>query len=266
MAVNEGCWARSLGDCKGRLSGEHLLSAGMFRSTQGKPNTRRARMSEEIAVTHREPGGATSTKDLTVRRYTAHILCEYHNNTTSELDAAGGELIDAIWGVLDTHDARAPNPKLPWNPRRYVVKRELIERWLMKIAVNNAFGGLLPIGGHAAQPGWPTSELVEMIFGRRPIPNSEGGGLFQVLHDGPTPDRPAHFDLGLIERTGVLAAGLLLHRSFILGANLTNSPIAAEALCMLYPWLRSPVIVQLKSMRLPETNVELVFASSGRRN
>jgi len=87
-----------------------------------------------------------------------------------------------------------------WARRTYEVSGPLLERLLLKLAINNAFrDGGLPIGGADAQPSWPTRELVEMVYGRRPIVRS--AGLFNLSRVGQKLDFaetfiPIYFDNG----------------------------------------------------------------------
>ena len=259
--MHDRCWARCLGNCKGPISGEHLISVGAFRPGIGKSDNRAGRIGERLTVTLRELDGTKSVKDTTVRRYTEDILCEHHNNVTADLDKAGSELIDAIWDFLEKHDRRKPLANLRWNVERYLVDSALVERWLMKIAVNNLFGQPFPIGGSGAAPGWPTPELVEMIFGVRPVPHDLGTGLFHVLLEGPKPDLGERFDLALLERGGIAGGMLLAHRTFLFGVNLEARSFPPQALAAMSRSLRDAMIVRpMKSMRIEGTNVELVFS------
>jgi hypothetical protein len=65
----------------------------------------------------------------------------------------------------------------------WAVPEGRLQRWFFKTAINNAFGGDLPIGAPHAQPGWPTTELVEMVFGLRPIERPAGPARRPSHHD-----------------------------------------------------------------------------------
>lgn len=266
MPRNDGCWARSLDNCRGRLTGEHLISVGAFQPGAGKRNNRSGRLGEEITVTVHDSDGRAATRNTTVRQYTRDILCEHHNNFTNDLDKAGAGLIDAIGAFFETHDRRALYPNLRWNARSFSVDALRVERWLMKLAVNNAFGCAMPIGSREASAGWPCGELVEMIFGLRVVPRAAGAGLFHVLISGAKADRPDRLHLSLMEQNGVVAAALFGYRTFLFGVNLVEGAITPGHLATTMPALGSAAIAQpMNSMRIDGTNVELRFVSTGER-
>lgn len=122
------------------------------------------------------------TRKMTVRNLTRDILCEHHNNSTNDLDQEGGNFARAIEDLFATdaerHKLMDPRaPRLQWSKKVFAVYGPRLERWFMKTAINHAFGRDLPIGGDAVPAGWPTPELVQMVFGRRPVDRAAGAGL-----------------------------------------------------------------------------------------
>jgi hypothetical protein len=180
MPKTEGCWANVLDDCHGPLTAEHLMSVAIFAAAEGTPNNRSGRIVRRVRVSggHHIPDG-----EYTVEELTADILCRHHNNSTSELDEEGGRFARAIESSTRTRSERSWLPQLTWNRRTYEVDGSRLERLFLKLAINNAFlDGRLPIGGPDAQPGRPTRELVEMVYGRRPI--ARPAGLFYLATVG----------------------------------------------------------------------------------
>jgi hypothetical protein len=187
----QGCWANVLDDCDGPLSAEHLMSVAIFAAAEGMPNNRRGRLVRRVTVrnAHHIPDG-----EYTVEQLTANILCRHHNNSTSELDEEGGRFARAIENWTQTNAARGWLPLADlnrrsgiagptWNRRAFEVDGPRLERLFLKLAINNAFlFGQLPIGGPDAEPAWPTRELVEMVYGRRPI--TRPAGLFYLATVG----------------------------------------------------------------------------------
>lgn len=175
MPKTEGCWANILDDCDGPLTGEHLISVAIFAPAAGKPNNRSGRLKRRGSASggHHIPDGPTAVRDLK-----APILCEHHNGFTNELDNEGGRFARALeaWSLAQSQRNWLP---VTWAKRTYEVNGPLLERLLLKLAINNAFlDGGLPIGGVGARPGWPTRELVEMVYGIRPIVRP--AGLFNL--------------------------------------------------------------------------------------
>jgi len=187
MSKVEGCWANVLDACDGPLSAEHLMSVAIFAAAEGMPNNRRGRLGRRFTVrnAHHIPDG-----EYTVEQLTANILCKYHNNSTSELDEEGGRFARAIenWSRTESERSCLPLAALnrrhrvdgpTWNCRAFEVQGPRLERLFLKLAINNAFlFNQLPIGGPEAAPGWPTRELVEMVYGRRPL--TRPSGLFYL--------------------------------------------------------------------------------------
>src|SRR5882672_6826080 len=108
------CWAKSLGDCEGKLSREHLISKSLFDGA-------------EIQV-FGLPWCPPEGKVIGIDGLAAKILCRLHNNRLSEVDQAGGEVFKKIKRFLG---------KVKSNPREKIkVDGSLLERWLLKTAIN----------------------------------------------------------------------------------------------------------------------------------
>jgi hypothetical protein len=97
-----------------------------------------------------------------------------------------------------------------------------LERLFLKLAINNAFlDDGLPIGGPDAAPGWPTRNLVEMVYGRRPV--TQPAGLFYLATIGTQYKldqetfAPIYFDNGRY-REGCI----WMFRTMALGVQFTN--------------------------------------------
>jgi hypothetical protein len=141
------CWASCLGDCSSDFSREHIISKatipGPQISVEGFPFQR-----GEVITLHKQ-------------RFSANILCRYHNNLLSSVDQAGTSGFDAF------RDAASDEPR-----RKNTIRGPMFERWLLKTFINiellSHFGTRIP------------AELVEIAFGRRPFP--PGSGLFFVTN------------------------------------------------------------------------------------
>jgi hypothetical protein len=144
------CCAAILGGCGGHLTGEHLLSKGLF---SGK----------SVQV----QGGiwkTTKLKSIGINSLTANILCSSHNHALSPVDAEGIRAFHAIrrfeeilsfrQSIFDAADLQHDADGL------------LLERWFLKHAVNLfvASRSTKPwLGGLA--PSNPPQQIVQAAFG-----------------------------------------------------------------------------------------------------
>jgi hypothetical protein len=167
MAKTPGCWASVLDDCHGPLTGEHAAAVALWQPDNPKANRR----SKKREIVHVGGGGAGfPAGPQEVKKLKRPILCEHHNNGTSALDEEAGRFSTALGSFLATVLDRAASPRVAWPPRVFEVDGVLVERYLLKFAVNNIFGSTtLPIGGLYPAPGYPTQELAAMIFGHLPM-------------------------------------------------------------------------------------------------
>jgi len=75
------CWARSFSECRGKASGEHLITKALF------PSGLKVRGF---------PWCNGEVKAVGANALTAKVLCRYHNTELSELDSAALD----VWCVL----------------------------------------------------------------------------------------------------------------------------------------------------------------------
>src|ERR1035437_4468262 len=110
----EGCWANSLDDCHGKLSGEHVLSKSL--------------LGEKIIVVEKEiSSGDESNFKSSAKKFKLKSLCEGHNNSLSKSDKE----IQLFQRALDEHirPLNMPQPRLPIDGRQ-------LEIWFAKTIVN----------------------------------------------------------------------------------------------------------------------------------
>lgn len=257
MAKNPGCWANGLDDCAGPLTAEHVLSASVWEVPDGLPRTRENRLRRPLAVTTRNTGERSVRREFTVKNHTSNMLCDAHNGRASDLDAAGGVLAEHIRDLFDVHVKRLELPTLRWNVRSFVVSGPVIERWLLKVAINTLFGSKSRIGGADAEPGWPTLDLVEIVFGLRAINRETDGRFFSVQHDHNVGDQ---YQLAFVERKpGEASTSVMSYGVFHLGVQLESRKPTADILRAL-PHLQNGLIVHPPSaMRMERSNVEVRF-------
>ena len=177
MGKVEGCWANVLDDCEGELTEEHLVSVAVWEPLDGKDN-RDGKLAKEVTV-RMGAGDPPTTKPIA--DLTAKVLCRRHNNSTHKLDEASGNFRRALSRynlALNTRD-KSRN----WLAQRDTVHGPFVDRWFLKTAITNAVKFKQPIGSPDAAPGSPTRELVEMVYGVRPIQRPIGFAAVQWVNN-----------------------------------------------------------------------------------
>lgn len=163
--MRSGCWSKALGDSEGKLSGEHLVSAGIWTGPK-------------ILVS----GGpwGEETLEIGVANLTSKVLCRKHNSDLSVVDDAG---IAAFKALTRSASLALGRMKLKpfgfpeWMPCWFGIDGPLLERWFLKTAINMCCVLRAPderqweFGGSA---GDPPLRLVRGAFGLDEIPKPLG--------------------------------------------------------------------------------------------
>jgi hypothetical protein len=151
----DGCWARCLGDCEGKLSREHLVSQALF--------------PEATIRVFGFPWCPEEGKTIGIDGLASKILCTVHNNRLSEVDAAGGDSFIKFKTFLGE---TKPGPLV-----KLKIDGFLLERWFLKTTINICRScSELRIGKESKEPGYPSRSLVRTAFGLRGF--REKSGLF----------------------------------------------------------------------------------------
>ena len=163
--MNE-CWAKYLGDCLGKITGEHIITEKIW---QG----------DEIGV-FGFPWCRAKHQFIGVANFTKNMLCERHNSTLSPVDNGGIAAFDTFRQVSKVHDQRSLNIESGFSTGRfdictYQLDGALLERWFLKTLINIEFAGdqNLPIGPYFNEP-QPACPLVEAAYGKRTLPGNAG--------------------------------------------------------------------------------------------
>jgi hypothetical protein len=151
----EGCWACELGDCGGKLSREHTVSACLFPSGNATV--------KGFAWCRDAP------KTIGIQSLTRNILCERHNNRLSDLDSAVLEFFDAIRESGRLSDVRSKLRKNAWSVEHFNVRASHLERWLFKTLINLTYRDKFRFGDTDKECGMPPIELVQIVFGIAPF-------------------------------------------------------------------------------------------------
>jgi len=137
------------------MSGEHIISNALFKAGCGCPPV--------VEGVKRIRGG-----EPTKGAEKSNILCRHHNSLLSPLDSTIGK--------ISNFQAQANDESFEgalW------LEGELLERWLLKTAVNTAAAGWL-----GPQKLLPSDDIVRAIYGLEPVPNKIG--LYSVEGICPT--------------------------------------------------------------------------------
>lgn len=131
------CWANYRADCNRGMSKEHLISKALF------PD-------QTINVSGFDWCNGTE-KRVGINALQRKILCSKHNNDLSPTDEAAKHAIESF---------SIGNSEIPLNG-------PLLERWLVKTAVNLSIEGNHHIGCGMTEskPGWPSPYLLAVAFG-----------------------------------------------------------------------------------------------------
>ena len=165
------CWARSLGDCRGKKSAEHIYSQAMFAD------------GDTINV-HGPPWTKGEPKLIGLSALTRKILCVSHNSLLSPLDTAGGKITQAMRRCLQRTHQCFSRKASQFVPIRYSIDGKLFERWLLKTLINLCCGDPVYIGEHSATLGMPDDKVVRICFGLEDF--SGKAGLYLTAHTGQT--------------------------------------------------------------------------------
>lgn len=157
----KGCWAAALGNCKGKLTGEHLVSNSILLpkvTVKGLPWCK----DKELEI------GSGS--------FTSNHLCKSHNEALSDCDAEVKNFVEVFKTFYENSMAFKENPgQFKTCPIRHTINGRLLEKWfcktLINIACQNADGRELPI-----------ENLLPHIFEGRPFVKPYG--LSYAVGDG----------------------------------------------------------------------------------
>lgn len=139
------CWARSLADCSGPISGEHIVTEALF---------------DDVAVTVQGlPWCKDKAKTIGLSSLVKNVLCKNHNSRLSEADASAKSLRDAL-RVMASSEVEYKHPDV------LRINGFSIERWCAKTLITFAAGTRTRIGS-GRNPGRPSWSLVETAFGLR---------------------------------------------------------------------------------------------------
>lgn len=164
----EECWAKALKNCSSELTKEHYVSNKIFGDygvlIKGFPWCRNKFM----------PIGTSSL--------TRKMLCMKHNSTTSQLDVEGTRLFSNCnefyrLGKIRDEGLLIDPPQVTLDSNG-----EMLERWFLKILVNFSYGSDFYIGKNSKEKGFPSKNIVDIIFGKRSVSYPNGLYIFGEMN------------------------------------------------------------------------------------
>lgn len=256
------CWARCLGGCKGKISGEHIITESAWKT-------------DRIFVKGLK-WCSPSYKEISVRNFTSNMLCERHNSELSNIGVDGGGALaaEAFRKAEKIHNQRSANIEAGFRTGRfdlceYNLNGLLQERWFLKTLINMELAGdqRLIIGPYLGHGERPHCYLVEMVYGLRPFPDKSG--LYIVLdsaHEARLEERISyHSYLRKAENGRYVAAGEFNFHGFhfILALEPNGLPVSAERrsadneVVRTLSWLHHPELLDFRINDLPSQAIKL---------
>jgi hypothetical protein len=165
---NPECYAQALGDCRGRVTNEHVVSEGVLKLVYG----RAGEINKQVLVRGLsfQPPGVVEERGIS--RLVAKMLCEGHNHYLSQrVDPAGQAMFRAMEALNDA----AGDPAAP--QQMFRVDGDDLKRWMLKTFLNGLFGGhFRPAPGETMTKEYPPLEWLEILF--KDAKFSEGCGFY----------------------------------------------------------------------------------------
>jgi len=147
------CWAAQLGNCSGKITGEHIVSRGLIDS-------------DSVEV-FGFPWLNGEKKALPKDALTRNILCKKHNGELSNIDASAIEVFNSIRKLYPSSVSQLNLHKDSRTIESFNIDGLLLERWFLKTLINIMYQGHYPIGDPKNKAGFSSDELVEIAFGRK---------------------------------------------------------------------------------------------------
>src|SRR5215510_10773417 len=117
----ERCWAKSLGDCEGPLSGEHYFTSGLFEG-------------DKVFV-YGLDWCREKPKEIGKKSLVKNILCKSHNERLSILDDEAIRAFKIFAEERKLNDIRVQMKPRYWTLKRWSINGSLLERWFLKTLI-----------------------------------------------------------------------------------------------------------------------------------
>lgn len=165
MSNYSSCWANYRGDCNRGMSNEHLISKALF--------------PDQVVYISGIDWCKGQEKCVGINSLTRKILCAHHNNSLSKADKTAVNAIQAFHSGIGINE----------------IDGILLERWLIKTAINLTIGSSLHIGVGMKDSnyGRPSPYLLAVAFGELPLAHKMGA--YFLFPNGPYAHRQEEISL-----------------------------------------------------------------------
>ncbi len=159
------CWANYRGDCNRRMSNEHLVSKALF--------------PDQVVYVSGMDWCKGQEKRIGINSLSRKILCAHHNNSLSAADKAAVSAIEAFHSGIIMGE----------------IDGLLLERWLIKTAINLTIGCSfhIGVGMNDSNHGRPSPYLLAAAFGELSL--SHKMGAYFLFPNGPYAHRQGEISL-----------------------------------------------------------------------
>jgi len=232
----EACWAAPLGECQGKRSREHIVSAGLWDGPS-------------VTVVGL-PWCKSEPKTVGVSSATARILCQRHNSLLSGADTAGTNAFRALKNAaLLTEKRRGMRPR-KWKVVRYEIDGLGLEQWFLKTLINVSVAhpkdGVWALSGTPL--GRPPLGFIRASFGLSPLQRPLG-----LYAAGAVGEDVKYMDgveiRTLLQPDGALAGALFTFLGFRFFLNLQDGVVPATfRLPSGDGWLASSVLYHISRL------------------
>ena len=145
------CWAKSLGDCSGPMSGEHYFSAGLLKG--------------DMVFVYGLNWCKDKPKQVGKNSLVKNVLCKGHNERLSILDDEAIRAFDIFRQERELEVRRTKLKPRYWGIKEWYLNGPLLERWFLKALIGLACEGDQKIGPDAEEPGQPSPHSVRIVYG-----------------------------------------------------------------------------------------------------
>jgi hypothetical protein len=159
------CYARALGGCSRKMSGEHYISKAILELVENRPG-QKSKSVRAVGLAFQKSG---VEQQFGVASLVGNILCETHNGLLSPFDTAGKDMFLAMDALNNAAgDPAAPRQTLP-------VDGDKLERWMLKSLCGGMYCGAFRVTETGTMKGeYPPIEFLQILFEGAAFPAKQG--------------------------------------------------------------------------------------------
>jgi hypothetical protein len=162
---NPKCYARALKGCCEKMTGEHTVSKAVL-----KRISQEFTESSDVHIKNLAFQPKDMPQSFRVGSLESKILCAFHNNSLTDLDAEALKAFDAFEAMHYAAIGEAQAPE-----RVYSVDGDRFERWMLKTVCGGLYGGTMNADPFKVKDVEPPLDWLETLYG---APFPDGFGLY----------------------------------------------------------------------------------------